>query len=527
MVEVELHDDSDPENMNGHQDGDEEATSHDELDYNKLTRKQIEEELERRNIPDVFANKKDAVAVLKKVIARDLQHKHGERNARESHKTDETNGSEKSSEEIHVDRISGNPVQVKFPRVELPKFNSGQPPKDFIQKFEQLALMTGIEEQKMIQMFWINLEKEGELWYRNNRKYLQNLKDWGKIKAEFLEEFETPENLGSNWATFQNRKQGAAEPSAAYIENKIHLAEKIRHKLSEEELIDCIIRGFLPNLARQIFLMDNPSIKTMKKNVKRIEGSFMVNDDTSSSTAATQNTAKVVEEIIMQKLKELGIKPGVNTSEKPVNVIARNEEFHRNRSRDRSSDRDYRRYDNYPEERRGRYRNRSISKDRDTEERYRDRHHSRRDRSNSRGYDRRNWDSSRDREYHREQGRGYSPRKYRRDEYARSFSRDAYPSDSRRDDYFAERSRREGYHQDRRSHYDRDESTEKHGRRYSGDRRSSDRYRNSRDRSSTPGRRNSSRSPSGRIICDYCGRIGHYERTCYKKAYERQQDQKN
>lgn len=386
-------------------------------------------------------------------------------------------------------------IYVKPPKLGTPEFKKEEP-IEFLKQIERYAEIAGWDEYHKKICLAAALEKANVLWYINNRAYLGAL-SFEEFKKKFVKEFKETTNLGNDLLEFQNKVQREDENGREYLEKKLYLASTIRDRLTDKELIEIIISGFRPEMAEKVYLLQNETIEQLRENVRKVEQAKTIGKPTQKPSVQSNIVQKTSD--LESKLDELSRLIKNIQLEKQVNAVKETNQYS-DRNREENGHRS-RYYDGYGENENNFSKNRA-------------------DRSHDRNF--RGRSKSPKSPYRRESRDGYYSQGYHR-EGRKNEREDRYQSRNRSIDRKNRDVRRRSYSRDRYV----DENERRKDNRDAQDRsRSRDRYSGAgwRARSPTPGRdqtsRNRSRTPSGRPICDYCTKPGHYSRTCLKKAYD-------
>jgi hypothetical protein len=147
-----------------------------------------------------------------------------------------------------------------------PKFDKGDNPKFFIEKFELVSkLNEWNEEEKCIQMC-LCLPKEAEDWYLNLNSDVKS--NYEGLKSKFLERFSIEVNRTQLYNTFLNLEQGSDNVNT-YIEKVLTYGRKLQK--SDGEIMDKILHGLHTDLKKIVILKEVDNLNDVIKFAKMAE----------------------------------------------------------------------------------------------------------------------------------------------------------------------------------------------------------------------------------------------------------------
>lgn len=179
---------------------------------------------------------------------------------------------------------------------------------EFIKDYEDRSKAKNWSEQNKFDKFGLYLEGVAKDWYRLVTTAIDDPPcDWEELKSSFLKEF-LPINCKRYYREHAlRRKQGSREPVSKYTIQKRMLCYQMNSDLEENELIDLIFEGFLPEIKKDLEVHDIRSIDSLITKARKIEKGLTYLPQASSDNSVSQSS-DVQEKLIIDYLKEFGEK---------------------------------------------------------------------------------------------------------------------------------------------------------------------------------------------------------------------------
>ena len=166
---------------------------------------------------------------------------------------------------------------------------SSENAKDWLNRFQNFAALSGLEDEKKILTFRLLLKGAGSTWFDNLSD--NDAKDFDTVVQKFKDTFM---NQSKNWINthrLETRKLQPKETCEAYINEIVNIANQI--DLTEKETTKALIRG-LPSTMRAQIIAFNPT--TLDDTIQRIylsEASQRLQQNEELSALETGNDMKM------------------------------------------------------------------------------------------------------------------------------------------------------------------------------------------------------------------------------------------
>ena len=145
---------------------------------------------------------------------------------------------------------------------------------EWIYHYENIAKGNNWSESKMIHKLPLYLTSSAAHWYELDIQGKENNLTWKEIKEKFYKQF-LPENYHKYVKKLiRQRKQNPYESALNYIYTIRSLIQKTGIKYSEEQIVEKIIQGMLPQFKQDLIRWDIKTLPELQKQAMRIEQSF-------------------------------------------------------------------------------------------------------------------------------------------------------------------------------------------------------------------------------------------------------------
>ncbi len=175
------------------------------------------------------------------------------------------------------------PVPQQFkenvPLIQIQNFHGlpTESARDWLLKFEIAANSNRWSETTKINLLPSYLVGTALDWFLGFHRFNKE-NSWSTWKNGFLEAFTKYSANEDLKVILENKIQHEGESTISYFWEILSLCKKINENMSEEEIIDNIKQGMLPENSRRINLLENKSLEELQNNIKRVELQLLAED---------------------------------------------------------------------------------------------------------------------------------------------------------------------------------------------------------------------------------------------------------
>ncbi|RWS25405.1 Retrovirus-related Pol polyprotein from transposon 17.6-like protein, partial [Leptotrombidium deliense] len=139
------------------------------------------------------------------------------------------------------------------------QFRPDYDPKRWMKKFEKVALANRWNDEQKIYSFTQSVSFEIISWMQNTFPDSEEI-TWNDLKAEFIDEYSTPDKQMQSRLELQFLKQREQEDVRTYFNRAIDLIDSADNSMSGEMKSSFIIKGLKKDLRRKINVVGNANI---------------------------------------------------------------------------------------------------------------------------------------------------------------------------------------------------------------------------------------------------------------------------
>jgi len=202
-----------------------------------------------------------------------------------------------------VDSEEENVVETQQRTAVQPPTFSGRTDEDvmsFIRNFDRVARANGWNDNTKLGQLPCYLKDAALSWYETMEdaittyaEIIRNLKDTFKLAAQ-------DEQLFYQLAT---RRQEEKEDTWNYVHEILRMCHHVNQDMDDAEKVRFILRGLLPDILKQVSLMDNSSVRKLRDNIRQIEAAKVLVEQREASTSRGAVRRSSVDEIEQLKCR--------------------------------------------------------------------------------------------------------------------------------------------------------------------------------------------------------------------------------